>query len=131
MKSLSLIFSAVLALAVSASNSNQTSYNTTVQAEYYFACAKGFMAGMELGLYTAQKTYTVPALCLGADAVVEGVQLADYFSGDSDVTIIEALKSFYTLYYHVDKYCVFGTILHDVLNFIANPNNDTSATTLL
>lgn len=130
MKSLSLIVSTIVALAMTVQASNQTSYNTTVQAKYYFACSRGFLQGMEIGLY-ALKSYTISPLCLGPDAVVEGVLVADYFSGESDVTFIQATNSIYKLYYHVDKYCAFGTILHDLLNFYANPNNDTGVTTVL
>ena len=64
---------------------NQTLYNSTVQAKYYFACSRGFLQGMERGLYNLN-SYTVSPHCLGPDAVVEAVQLASYFEGDSSIT---------------------------------------------
>jgi hypothetical protein len=85
---------------------------------------------MEIGLYN-YKSYAVSPLCLGSDAVVEAVTIANYYSDNTGVTFLQALQSFYNLYYHVDKYCPFNVILNNILNFYANPNNDTGATTVL
>ena len=131
MKSLSLILLSVLALSMNVqAKSNETLYNSTVQAQYYFACARGFLQGAEIGLY-ALKTYTVSPHCLGSDAVAESVQLAEYLEGNANITFFQATSSLYNLYYNFDKYCQFSVIFHDLLNFYANPDNDTTPTTLL
>jgi hypothetical protein len=97
---------------------------------YYFACSRGFLQGMEIGLYNL-KTYTVPAKCLGAGSVNDAVFLYDIYENGGVNGAFESFGHFYNLTYNFDKYCAFDTVLHDLTGFISNVNNDCSIPTVL
>ena len=91
---------------------------------YWFACARGFLQGIEIGMYK-KSNYVVNATCLGNATVNETVQIYNlYFNSGADKDIWKILQLIQKVSHQQRVACDFDNVLNDY--FIWCDNNDCS-----
>ena len=107
----------LLATQIQAKDKAQRDKEATETITYYFACARGFLEGMERGLYK-RTNWAVNETCLGEQTVKDTVEIYNIFFADDEAKDFFKIMSLaFQIKHEQDAYCQFDVVMNDVLRW--------------